>query len=86
MEKKKVLKIVGWAVLGLLTVGVAISFVFSAKIFGANTIFVAKESWSAFGKYMYAKAIPASIRTVQIAVIAAIANIILSLFAKITDQ
>lgn len=86
MEKKKVLKIVGWAVLGVLTVGVVISFVFSAKIFGAGTIFVVHESWSEFGNFMFAKAIPASIRTVQIIVIAAIANILLSLLAKITFE
>ena len=86
MEKKKILKIIGWVALGLLTVGVVISFVFSDKIFGANTVFVAKESWSSFGRYMYSKAIPASIRTVQIIVIAAVASIILSLLAKITFE
>lgn len=86
MDKKKLLKIIGWAVLGVLTVGVIISFVFSAKIFGDSTIFVAKESWSSFGKFMYARAIPATIRTVQIVVIAAIANILLSLLAKITFE
>ena len=86
MKKKKILKIIGWVALGLLTVGVIISFVFSDKIFGANTVFVAKESWSSFGRYMYSKAIPASIRTVQIIVIAAVASIILSLLAKITFE
>ena len=86
MEKKKILKIIGWVALGLLTVGVVISFVYSDKIFGANTVFVAKESWSSFGRYMYSKAIPASIRTVQIIVIAAVASIILSLLAKITFE
>ena len=86
MEKKKILKIIGWMALGLLAVGVVISFVFSDKIFGANTVFVAKESWSSFGRYMYSKAIPASIRTVQIIVIAAVASIILSLLAKITFE
>ena len=86
MKKKKILKIIGWVALGLLTVGVVISFVFSDKIFGANTVFVAKESWSSFGRYMYSKAIPASIRTVQIIVIAAVASIILSLLAKITFE
>lgn len=86
MEKKKVLKIVGWVVLGLLTVGVVFSFVFSAKIFGAGTIFVANAAWSAFGNFMFATAIPASIRTVQIVVIAAIANIVLSLLARITFE
>ena len=86
MKKKKILKIIGWVALGLLAVGVVISFVFSDKIFGANTVFVAKESWSSFGRYMYSKAIPASIRTVQIIVIAAVASIILSLLAKITFE
>ena len=86
MEKKKNLKIIGWVVLGLLTVGVIISFVFSDKIFGAKTIFVAKEEWSSFGRYMYSRAIPASIRTVQILVIAVLANIILSFLARITFE
>ena len=86
MEKKKKLKIIGWVVLGLLTVGVIISFVFSDKIFGTKTIFVAKEEWSSFGRYMYSRAIPASIRTVQILVIAALANIILSFLARITFE
>ncbi len=86
MKKKKILKIIGWVALGLLAVGVVISFVFSDKIFGANTVFVAKESWSSFGRYMYSKAIPASIRAVQIIVIAAVASIILSLLAKITFE
>ena len=86
MEKKKLLKIIGWAALGVLSIGVIISFVFSAKIFGAATIFVAKENWSAFGNFMFARAIPATIRTVQIIVIASIAAIILSLLAKITFE
>lgn len=86
MDKKKLLKIIGWAVLGVFTVGVIISFIFSAKIFGDSTIFVAKEGWSSFSKFMYARAIPATIRTVQIVVIAAIANILLSLLAKITFE
>jgi small conductance mechanosensitive channel len=86
MEKKKMLKLIGWIVLGLLTIGVVVSFVFSAKIFGPATIFVAKDNWSNGANWMFCQAIPASIRTVQIIVIAALASMILSLLAKITFE
>ena len=86
MEKKKLLKIIGWAVFGLLAIGVIISFVFSAKIFGAETIFVANEAWSSAGNWWFCRAIPASIRTVQIVVIAAAASMLLTLLAKITFE
>lgn len=86
MKNKKTLKIVGWVVLGLLTAAVIVSFVFTDKIFGAKSIFVAKESWSSVAKYLYTKAIPASIRTVQILVIAILVNLLLSFLAKITFE
>ena len=86
MEKKKVLKIIGWVALGLLTIGVVISFVFSAKIFGAATVFVANEAWSSAGNWWFCRAIPATIRTVQIIVIAAIASLLLTLLAKLTFE
>ena len=86
MEKKKVLTIVGWSIYGLLVIGVIISFIFSSQIFGADTVFVADESWSPFGKYMFATAIPAIIRTVQIIVIAVAAFMLLGLLAKITFE
>ena len=86
MEKKKILKIIGWVVLGLFTVGVIISFVFSDKIFGAQSIFVAKENWSSVTKYLFTKAIPATIRTVQVLIIAILANLLLSFLARITFE
>jgi len=81
MEKKKILKIVSYAVLGLLFIGVIISFIFSAKIYGA---FVPEEEWSGAAKYWYGTGIPAVIKTVQIVVTAAVIGVVLSLLAKIT--
>jgi small conductance mechanosensitive channel len=86
MEKKKTLKLVGWIVLGLFAVGVVITFVFNKKIFGSETVFVPIEGQGDFVNYMMVRGFPAIIRTVQIVVIAAIANIILSLLAKITFE
>ena len=86
MEKKKILKLVGWIVLGLFAVGVVISFVFNKKIFGSETIFVPIEGQGEFVNYMMVTGFPAIIRTVQIIVIAAVASIILSLLAKITFE
>lgn len=86
MEKKKILKLVGWIVLGLFAVGVVISFVFNKKIFGSETIFVPIEGQGEFVNYMMVSGFPAIIRTVQIVVIAAVASIILSLLAKITFE
>jgi len=86
MEKKKVLKIVGWVVFGLLLAGTVVAFVFNNQIFGPDSIFKPIEGQNDFVNYMYATAIPASIRTVQIVVIAAAASIILSLLAKITFE
>ena len=86
MEKKKTLKLVGWIVLGLLAVGVVITFVFNKKIFGSETVFVPIEGQGDFVNYMMVRGFPAIIRTVQIVVIAAIANIILSLLAKVTFE
>lgn len=86
MEKKKIFKIIGWVVLGLFTLGVIISFVFSDKIFGAQTIFVANENWSSVTKYLFTKAIPATIRTIQVLIIAILANLLLSFLARITFE
>ena len=86
MEKKKILKLVGWIVLGLLAVGVVISFVFNKKIFGSETVFVPIEGQGEFVNYMMVTGLPAIIRTVQVVVIAAVASIILSLLAKITFE
>ena len=79
MEKKKVLKIVGWVVFGLFAAAVIVSFVFNKKIFGAETIFVPTEGQDGFVNYMMSRGFPAIIRTVQIVVIAVAASIILSL-------
>ena len=85
MEKKKILsKLILWVLYLVLVVGVIVSFIFSDKIFGAGTIFVAKPGWSDLAKYMFATAIPATIRTLQIIVIAIAANLILSLLSKCT--
>ena len=86
MDKKKVLKIIGWTVFGLLALGVVVSFVFNKKIFGSETIFVPIEGQGEFVNYMMTKGFPAIIRTVQIVVIAAAASILLSLLAKITFE
>ena len=82
MEKKKVLKIIGWVVLGLLTAGVIVSFVFNKKIFGNETIFVPVEGQGDFVNYMMTRGFPAIIRTVQVVIIAAAASMILSLLAN----
>lgn len=86
MEKKKILKIVGWIVLGLLAAGVIVSFVFNKKIFGSETVFVPVEGQGDFVNYMMTRGFPAIIRTVQIIVIAAVAYILLSLLAKVTFE
>lgn len=86
MEKKKIIKIIGWVVLGLLAIGVIISFVFDKMIFGAETIFVAIEGQGDFINYMLTRGIPAIIRTVQIVVIAILTYYLLSLLAKITFE
>ena len=84
MERKKVIKIIGWVVLGLLAAGVIVTFVFDSKIFGAETVFVPIAGQGDFVNYMMTKGIPAIIRTVQIVVIATLAFYLLSLLAKIT--
>lgn len=85
MEKKKILsKLILWFLYLVLVAGVVVSFIFSDKIFGDGTIFVANPSWSDLAKYMFATAIPAAIRTLQIIVIAIAANLILSLLSKCT--
>lgn len=86
MEKKKVLKILGWVAFGLLVAATVVAFVFSSKIFGPDTIFKPIEGQSEFVNYMVARAVPSIIRTVQIITIAAAASIILSLLAKITFE
>ena len=86
MEKKKIMRIIGWVVLGLLAVGIVITFIFDKKIFGAETVFVAIEGQSDFVNYMMTRGIPAIIRTVQIVVIAILANYLLSLLARITFE
>lgn len=84
MDKKKIMKIVGWAVFGLFAVGVIVSFIFNKKIFGSETIFVYQEGQGDFVNYMMTRGFPAIIRTIQVIVIAAAASMILSLLAKIT--
>ena len=86
MEKKKVLKIIGWIAFGLLAAGVIVSFVFNKKIFGSETIFVPVEGQGDFVNYMMTRGFPTMIRTVQIVVIAAAAFFLLSLLAKLTFE
>lgn len=86
MEKKKVLKIIGWIVLGLFTVGVIITFIFNKQIFGAETIFVPVDGQGDFVNYMMSRGFPAIIRTIQIIVIAVLASLLLTLLAKITFE
>ena len=86
MDKKKVMKIVGWVVLGLLAAGVVVSFVFDKQIFGSETIFLPIAGQTDFINYLMTRGIPAAIRTVQIVVIAILAYYLLSLLAKITFE
>ena len=86
MEKKKVIKLIGWIVFGLFAAGVIVSFVFNKQIFGSETIFVPIEGQGDFVNYMMTRGFPAMIRTVQIVVIAAAAFFLLSLLAKITFE
>ena len=86
MEKKKVIKLIGWIAFGLLAAGVIVSFILNKKIFGSETIFVPVEGQGDFVNYMMTRGFPAIIRTVQVVVIAAAASMILSLLAKITFE
>ena len=86
MEKKKVLKIIGWVVLGLLTAGVIVTFIFDSKIFGAQSVFGPIDGQGDFVNYMMTRGFPAIIRTAQIVVIVIIVNILLSLLAKISFE
>ena len=86
MEKKKVIKLIGWIAFGLLAAGVIVSFVFNKKIFGSETIFVPVEGQGDFVNYMMTRGFPAIIRTVQVVIIAAAASMILSLLAKVTFE
>lgn len=86
MEKKKILKIVGWVTFGLFAAAVIVSFIFNKQIFGAETIFVPTEGQDGFVNFMMSRGFPAIIRTVQIVVIAVAASIILSLLAKVTFE
>lgn len=86
MEKKKVVKLIGWIAFGLLAAGVIVSFIFNKKIFGSETIFVPVEGQGDFVNYMMTRGFPAIIRTVQVVIIAAAASMILSLLAKVTFE
>ena len=86
MEKKKVLKIIGWVVLGLLTAGVIVTFIFDKKLFGAESVFGPINGQGDFVNYMMTRGFPAIIRTAQIVVIVIIVNILLSLLAKISFE
>ena len=80
MEKKKVLKIIGWVAFGLCAAAVIVSFVFQTKI---ASIFVAKEGWSGAANYWFATAIPAAIKSVQVIVIAVAVGLVLTLLERI---
>ena len=86
MEKKKVLKIIGWVVLGLLTAGVIVTFIFDKKLFGAESVFGPIDGQGDFVNYMMTRGFPAIIRTAQIVVIAILINVLLSLLAKVSFE
>ena len=85
MEKKSLTKqIVGWGIYLLFVAGVAVSFVFASKIFGADSVFNDDVGDNEFICYFYHTGIPALIRTVQIIVIAIAVFLLVKLIAKIT--
>ena len=77
-------KVIGWSIYALFVVGVVVAFFFNEKIFGVNSVFNQVVSENQVVQYLYGTAIPASIRTVQIVVIAIAVNLLLWLIAKIT--
>ena len=77
-------KVIGWGIYALFVVGVVVAFFFNEKIFGVNSVFNQVVSENQVVQYLYGTAIPASIRTVQIVVIAIAVNLLLWLIAKIT--
>ena len=86
MEKKKLLKIIGYVAYGLLAAGVIVTFIFDKKLFGAETIFVPIPGQGDFVNYMMTRGFPAMIRTVQIVVLAIAASYVLSLLARLTFE
>ena len=86
MEKKKLLKIIGYVAYGLLAAGVIVTFIFDKKLFGAETIFVPIPGQGDFVNYMMTRGFPAMIRTVQIVVLALAASYVLSLLARLTFE
>ncbi len=83
---KKITKndIIWWVILCLLTVGTVVAFVFNEQIFGDGAVFKQTVSDNQVVQYLFGRAIPALIRTVEIVVIAILFHYLLKLLAKIT--
>lgn len=77
-------KVITWSVFAPLVAGVVVAFCFNEAIFGTESIFNQLVSENQVVQYLYGTAIPASIRTVEIIVIAIAVNLLLWLIAKIT--
>ena len=86
MEKKKIMKIIGWCIFALFIAGTVVAFVFGDKIDGPGKVFIEHKEWGQFGSYMFAHFLPNLIRSVQIVVITAAVFILLSLLAKLTFE
>ena len=76
MEKAKKSSPAKWIVLGVLVLGTVLGFVFSAKLFGENSVFNRTVSENGFVQTLFTK-IPALIRSVQIVTIAIVVNLAL---------
>jgi small conductance mechanosensitive channel len=86
MEKKKLMKIIGWCIFALLVAGTVVAFIFGSKIDGPERVFVEHKEWGQFANYMFAHFLPNLIRSLQIVTITAAVFIVLSLLAKITFE
>ena len=83
-NNKLVGKVISWSVYALIAVGAVVAFCFNEKIFGAESVFAQVVSDNQVVQYLYGTAIPASIRTVEIIVVAIALNLLLRLVAKLT--
>ena len=77
-------KVITWSVFALLVAGVVVAFCFNEAIFGTESIFNQLVSENQVVQYLYGTAIPASIRTIEIVIIAIALNLLLKLIAKLT--
>ena len=77
-------KVITWSVFALLVAGVVVAFCFNEAIFGTESTFNQLVSENQVVQYLYGTAIPASIRTIEIVIIAIALNLLLKLIAKLT--